>query len=92
MSRIRVLEIISGFAIEGPLGGIERFGIELVQALDPQQIEPIVCGMWAYNTPYEQDWVTFLKNKNINLFFCFILKKIYRVNVIISKIKVTYYI
>lgn len=68
MSIIRVLEIISGFAIEGPLGGIERFGIELAQALDRSQIEPIVCGMWSYHTPYEHDWVTFLQERGIDAF------------------------
>ena len=68
MKKIRVLEIISGFAIEGPLGGIERFGIELAQALDTDYIEPIVCGMWAYNTPYEYQWVELLQEKGINAF------------------------
>ncbi len=68
MNRIRVLEIISGFAVEGPLGGIERFGIELAQALDANLIEPVVCGMWSYGVPYEWDWVTFLADKNIEAF------------------------
>lgn len=66
--KIRVLEIISGFAIEGPLGGIERFGIELVQALDKNKIEPIVCGMWAYDTPTEYQWVDRLRAKQIEAF------------------------
>jgi glycosyltransferase involved in cell wall biosynthesis len=68
MSKVRVLEIISGFAIEGPLGGIERFGIELAQALDRSTIEPIVCGMWSYATPYEQNWVAFLQDHGIDAF------------------------
>ena len=65
---IRVLEIISGFAIEGPLGGIERFGIELAQALTPQTVEVTVCGMWAYDTPYEAGWVEHLERKGISAF------------------------
>lgn len=68
MNRIRVLEIISGFAVEGPLGGIERFGIELAQALDHTLIEPIVCGMWAYGTPYEYNWVSLLNQQGVNAF------------------------
>lgn len=65
---IRVLEIISGFAIEGPLGGIERFGIELAQAVVGEEVEPIVCGMWAYQTPYENNWVDFLREQEIEAF------------------------
>lgn len=68
MKKIRVLEIISGFAVEGPLGGIERFGIELAQALDTAYIDPIVCGMWAYDTPYERQWVEHLQEKGIEAF------------------------
>ena len=65
---IRVLEIISGFAIEGPLGGIERFGIELAQTITGKEIVPIVCGMWAYQTPYEQKWVALLQKQGIEAF------------------------
>lgn len=65
---MRVLEIISGFAIEGPLGGIERFGIELVQALDGQQVEPILCGMWVYGTPYEYGWLEKVQAQGIAAF------------------------
>lgn len=65
---IRVLEIISGFAVEGPLGGIERFGIELGQALAPDRVTPIICGMWAYHTPYEYEWVERLRAKGVAAF------------------------
>ncbi len=64
---IRVLQIISGFAIEGPLGGIERFVVELVQALPPD-IEPIVCGMWDYHTPTEHRWLSLLHERGIQGF------------------------
>lgn len=63
-----MLEIISGFAVEGPLGGIERFGIELVQCLNPQRVKPILCGLWAYQTPYEYKWLDHLVNKGIEAF------------------------
>jgi glycosyltransferase involved in cell wall biosynthesis len=65
--RVRVLYIISGFAIEGPLGGIERFVIDLVQAL-PEEIEPVVCGMWDYGTPADQRWLAHLQQAGILAF------------------------
>jgi glycosyltransferase involved in cell wall biosynthesis len=64
---IRVLQIISGFAIEGPLGGIERFVVDLVRAL-PDTIEPIVCGMWDYGTPADQRWLAQLQSAGIQAF------------------------
>jgi glycosyltransferase involved in cell wall biosynthesis len=67
--RIRVLQIISGFAIEGPLGGIERFGVELAQALATGgEVESLVCGMWAYQTPYEAGWMAQLQAQGIDAF------------------------
>jgi len=68
MNHIRVLEIISGFAVEGPLGGIERFGIELCRALDRTRLEPIAGGLWSYGTPLEQRWVNQLTGEGIEAF------------------------
>ena len=68
INRIRVLEIISGFAVEGPLGGIERFGIELCRALGRTQLEPIACGLWSYGTPLERRWVNQLTGEGIEAF------------------------
>jgi len=56
MKTIRVLEITNGFAVEGPLGGIERFVIELAQAMDKDRVTPIVCGLWDWGTPFEDKW------------------------------------
>lgn len=67
-NRIRVLEIISGFAVEGPLGGIERFGIDLCRALDRTRLEPIACGLWSYGTPLEQRWLNQLARDEIEAF------------------------
>lgn len=69
MDRARVLEIIHGFAVEGPLGGIERFGIELARAIDRSRIEPILCGLWRYHTPYEEQTVARLREEGIDAFF-----------------------
>jgi glycosyltransferase involved in cell wall biosynthesis len=64
---MRVLQIISGFAIEGPLGGIERFVVDLVQQLPPT-VEPIVCGRWDYHTPADRYWLDFLRAQGITAF------------------------
>ena len=68
MGKIRVLEIIHGFAVEGPLGGIERFGIELARALSQTDIEPILCGLWHYHTPFERRWLNTLRGERIQAF------------------------
>lgn len=67
---MRILQIISGFAIEGPLGGIERFGIEVSRKLRKMGLEPILCGMWSYGQPYEYEWVERLKSEGIEAFIC----------------------
>jgi glycosyltransferase involved in cell wall biosynthesis len=66
---LRVLQIISGFAVEGPLGGIERFGIELAQALaSDAAVTPIMCGMWSYQKPYEAGWLNKLQQRGVEAF------------------------
>lgn len=68
MEKIRVLHIIHGLAIEGPLGGIERFGVELVRAMDGTHVEPILCGLWRYHTPQEEQRVARLQGEGIQAF------------------------
>jgi glycosyltransferase involved in cell wall biosynthesis len=60
-----VLEIVAGFAVEGPLGGVERFGIELARALDRTHVEPILCGLWRHGTPHEDEWLDRLRAEGI---------------------------
>ena len=67
-SPLTVLYMLSGLAIEGPLGGPERLTAALVQALDPRVIKPVVCGLWDYGTPYDQKWVKLLRNQGIETF------------------------
>lgn len=64
----RVLEIISGFAVEGPLGGIERFGIELTRQLAQSNFHPILCGMWDYGTSFDTLWRDRLVAEGIEAF------------------------
>ncbi len=65
---LRVLLLTAGFAVEGPLGGIERFGIDLAFALDRQLVTPVICGLWDYGTPFEETWLTRLHAAGIEAF------------------------
>ncbi len=56
MKRVRVLQIVSGLSVEGPLGGAGRFVIELARALDRAAIEPMIAAIWDYHTGFEQKW------------------------------------
>ena len=67
-SPLTVLYLLSGLAIEGPLGGIERFTITLAQALDLKRIRPVVCGLWDYGTPYDHKWVQILREQKVEAF------------------------
>ncbi|MEM4204378.1 MAG: glycosyltransferase, partial [Candidatus Methanomethylicaceae archaeon] len=63
-----VLHIIAGFALSGPLGGIERFGVQLAQAFDQTRVTPIICGLWDFGTDYEHDWVRYLESRSVSAF------------------------
>ena len=65
---IRVLHLISSFAIEGPLGGVARFAVELSRALDKARVEPILGGLWDYHTPYDQPWLMRMQQEGIQAF------------------------
>lgn len=68
MRRIQVVEVFSGYAIEGPLGGAERFAVELSRALDPERFQVIACGLWDYDRPYEQHWIDYLRDAGVEAF------------------------
>jgi glycosyltransferase involved in cell wall biosynthesis len=51
------------------LGGIERFGIELVRSIDHTRVEPLLCGLWRFGTPYEEAHVERLSGEGIHAFF-----------------------
>jgi len=67
--RVSVLMIIMGLAIGEPLGGAERFGVELARTLDRDKFEPIICALWRYGVPSEQYWMDFLTEAGIEVFF-----------------------
>ena len=67
--RISILMMIQGLALGEPLGGAERFGMELARALDKDKFKPIICALWRYNLPSEQYWMNFLAETGIEVFF-----------------------
>lgn len=68
MTKIRVLQLLSGLAVEGPLGGVARFGIELSRALDPAHFTVTLGGLWDYHTGYEARWQQQLTAEGIPTF------------------------
>lgn len=68
MTKIRVLQLLSGLAVEGPLGGVARFGIELSRALVPAHFAVTLGGLWDYHTGYEARWQQQLTAEGIPTF------------------------
>jgi glycosyltransferase involved in cell wall biosynthesis len=67
--RTRVLIVILGLALGEPLGGAERFGIELARNLDKERFEPLICAFWRHGAPSEQHWLECLRREGIEVFF-----------------------
>ncbi|OGO59961.1 MAG: hypothetical protein A2029_14820 [Chloroflexi bacterium RBG_19FT_COMBO_47_9] len=63
--RIRVLEIIYSFDVEGTGGGIARFAIALSQALDPKIFDVTICGLWNTGTATELQHIRALNSNGI---------------------------
>ncbi|MFC2042751.1 glycosyltransferase family 4 protein [Chloroflexota bacterium] len=66
--RMRVLHLIHNFKFEGPGGGISRFGIDLCQHLNNEQIKVILCGLGNYQTESEFERMDMLQSKGIEAF------------------------
>ena len=67
--RLRVLIMVSGLSIGEPLGGAERFGVELARHLDQKEFEPILCAFWRRKTSSERYWIDHLTQAGIEIFF-----------------------
>lgn len=67
--KTRVLIIVAGLAVGEPLGGAERFGIELARSLDRGIFEPIVCAFWERGTSAERYWLEQLVCRGVEVFF-----------------------
>lgn len=68
MKPIRVLMLISGLTVEGPMGGVARHAIELCNAFDRQQVEPIIGALWHYQTPFDDQWLRQVNQMGIETF------------------------
>jgi len=64
---LRVLHIVAGLAISR-LGGIERFGVQLVQAFDQRRVIPILCGLWSFDIEDERRWIRTLAGRGVKAF------------------------
>lgn len=64
-SRIRVAELVNGFAVEGPGGGASRFGISLGKSLDQTRFQPRILGLWNFGMAYEKERLTALNEAGI---------------------------
>lgn len=56
MMPIRVLHLFSSFSIEGPLGGVARFVVDLCRNFDRTQVVPICSALWDYQTEFDIAW------------------------------------
>lgn len=68
MRPLRVLILVSSFAIEGPLGGVARFVVELSRTLDRTQVVPILGALWDYHTEADRRWLRRLQNEGVEAF------------------------
>jgi len=60
-----VLLVVSGLAVDGPLGGVARFVIELARALDQDRIRPSIAALWDYGSVSEQRCLARLQAEGI---------------------------
>jgi glycosyltransferase involved in cell wall biosynthesis len=68
MRKIHVMEIIAGFSVEGPSGGIAQFGINLIKCLDPDLYSRTLCGLWGYHTAPENQRIEEMNKEGIHTF------------------------
>jgi glycosyltransferase involved in cell wall biosynthesis len=68
VDKLKVVQIISGFGIESPLGGIERFVVEMTSHLDQAKIIPGIYGLWSFQTPFEDKWIDILNRGGIKTY------------------------
>jgi len=59
------LFLISGFGIEKPFGGIERYVFSLCEHLLALGINPRIFGLWAYGNEFERQWMEHMTAKGI---------------------------
>ncbi|MHA2427311.1 MAG: glycosyltransferase family 4 protein [Candidatus Hermodarchaeia archaeon] len=60
-----ILQIVAGFSVESPLGGIERFVFNLSDRITNSDFSIEICGMWIFDTSYEDEWQIKLQEAGI---------------------------
>jgi glycosyltransferase involved in cell wall biosynthesis len=70
MKPLRVLQISSSLAVEGPVGGAARFAYELAHTFERTVVAPTLLAIWDYHTPYEAYWLARLQQEGIAAFIC----------------------
>ena len=60
-----VIQIIAGFSLESPLGGVERFVFNLCERLKKLGYPIEIYGMWSFGTSYELGWKRKLRDAGI---------------------------
>ncbi len=63
--KLRVAQLIDGFATAEASGGAALFGIQMARHLPPEQFERVIYGLWRYNTPSEARWLKQLAAEGI---------------------------
>ncbi|MEW6718790.1 MAG: glycosyltransferase [Chloroflexota bacterium] len=68
--KMRILEVVASFSVEGPGGGAARFGLALSRALTLQdkEIEPVVCGLWDQGSTAERERTEGLLSNGVEAF------------------------
>ena len=66
--RIRVAELVNGFAVESAGGGAARFGISLTQQLNKDLFEGIIVGLWDFGNAFEKQRINELAKQGIQTF------------------------
>lgn len=68
--RMRVVELISRFDIEGGGGGLTRFATTLSRHLDREHFQPVVCALWDRGSLVERQHMRDLQAEGIEAFCC----------------------
>ena len=66
--KIHVIQLVDGFATSEASGGAALFGIRLARMLNKENITPMVCGLWHYNTDSEHNWLYQLQAEEVQVY------------------------
>ncbi len=68
VDKIRILQLIYSFDVEGSGGGLTRFVFALSQALDPQLFDVTICALWNTGATGEERHIKELTAKGVHAF------------------------